>query len=184
MPDASGSLANISSRPNPFLRQILDDLPKPEMVWQTVPARDRTDGIKWVHERWKPSVYVHLEPLHGYRGARLPDGSFAVIRPTLEERIKRYQRALGIVHAFSSWEDLLPLAVHRRQVTNIGGVLEIDHPLYLLICESGDFYRPIELRHLAGRMPPRSHVRGMLLHLVVVRLKQALSLSLRGSVPD
>lgn len=182
MPDASGSLPNKSLILNPFLPEVLEALPKPEPVWHTVPARDRTDGIKWSYERWKPSVYTHLEPLHGHRGGQLPDGRFAIIRPPLVERIKRYRRALGIVYEFSAWEDLLPLAVHRRQVTNMGGVLEIDHPLYLLACKSGCFYRPVELRHLAERMPPRSNIRGMLLYLAAVRLKQVFSP--RGSVPD
>lgn len=193
MPDASGTKYALS----PYLEDILAGLPKPDTVWELVPARDREGGMRWEYVPRKPSVYKYLEPLHGYRGQILPKEQwyyvakhpgekdwprYAVERPPLAERVKRYRQALGIVYAFSAWEDLVPLVVFRRQVTNVGGILEIDHPLYLLIWLAREAYRPIEIRYFAERMPPRSNVRGMLYALAARELKRALTP--RSSIPD
>ncbi len=151
--------------------RLLQELPRPDKIWHRVPAHNRADCVKWEFAAWKPSIHALLDPLHGYRGELPGNNYFAVIRPPIVERIRRYRQALGVVHEFSAWEDLIPISVYRRQITNVGGLIEVDMPFFLLVQKALPCLRPTEVLYLAERMPPRSNVRGMLLCLAVRRLK-------------
>ena len=197
MPDASGFFyARSSQSSKPYLR-ILESLPKPAAVWHTVPANKEQQeaGFPWSHERWKPSVYKVLDALHGTRGRMLDElywyqvggekfPRYEVERPSMQERKSRFLQALGIVYAFRSWADLVPIAVYRRQVTNVGGVHEIDQPFYLLMMEAvrERYFRPKEIAYIAERMPPCSAVRRMVLGLQATAVKAHLSKVLGSEV--
>jgi hypothetical protein len=176
MPDASGfiSTRSLSVHRADFGHDVCKRLPKPLVIMHTVQAHDRKDSIKWVHERWKPSVYKPLDALHGSCGKRKRDGSIKLRELPIRERIKKYREALGIVHTFESWEDLVPLAVYRRRVTNVAGDRRIDAALLQLVerAVEAKFFRPIEIKYLADRMPSRSVIRGLLYLLAVRELKK------------
>jgi hypothetical protein len=175
MPDASGYLSRSLTYSRPKKRDdVLESLPRidpKDYIWHTVPAKEsgRKAGFKWEHVRWKPSVHRYLDQLHG--AVRLNGNSdYTCHDLPVKKRVELYRKALGIIYEFSSWEDLMPMAIYRRRVENIYGIKAIDEPLFALIekAVAAKAYGLDGINVLSDRMPPRSQIRRRLRKLAVI----------------
>lgn len=120
--------------------------------------------------RYKPSLNVVLEPLLGRQVVQkaTKEGEkdkFFCILPLPKERVRIYKLGLDIACEFGQVEDLLKLAEYRRQVTNVGGLEEIDRPYYEMMKANTKISKEV-LAKIIQRMPPRSALKAALVVLL------------------
>lgn len=138
-------------------------------VWY--PAPFTPAGKPTPMQEWRPTINAICEPLlgssqryeeKGVAGEGSKIRSIAVY-PTLDRCLRIYREALHVVRVYRKQEDLLMLAVYRRQVT-VEGDIWLDEP-FIELADTLGLSRD-SWAALAARMPKRSRIRRICLKRV------------------
>lgn len=123
-------------------------------LWYCVQGAS-TDGAPTKLYRHKPSVNHICEPLLGTSLRNEKGKIIGVKYPTLAERLKIYREGIEVVRVFKDYDDLVTLAMYRRQVTRRGGI-HIDLLFFNLACDA--HFPQTTWAMLAERMPDRAPI--------------------------
>lgn len=85
--------------------------------------------------------------------------------PRLDTRLRVYREGIELIVVFRDYEELITLAMYRRQVTRRGGI-PLDLLFFNLACEAG--FTGAQWQQLAERMPDRAPIRAACLHRAAV----------------
>lgn len=116
---------------------------------------------------YKPSIDVICEPMFG-RMVRLEGGGQVRVLPPLRGhtgRISMYLECLDIIWKFRQPNDIMRLAVYRRQVSHRAGLAVIDQPFFALVERDMRRLSKEQREDLAQRMPPDSEIQRALVSL-------------------
>jgi len=105
--------------------------------------------------RWKPTIWHVCGSLMGTSRKR-ENGSYEVKFPRIARRLAIYEEGLNLVALFRERDDLLTLAVYRRQVHPVGAI-SLD-ARFLELADSFNL-SVVEWEMLAVRMPEHSSIR-------------------------
>ncbi len=123
-------------------------------------AESTLHGIRREHDRlvrWKPTILYVCGSLMGTSRKR-ENGSYEVKFPRIARRLAIYEEGLNLVALFRERDDLLTLAVYRRQVLP-SGAISLD-TRFLELADSFDL-SSVEWEMLAVRMPEHSSIRAV-----------------------
>ena len=112
---------------------------------------------------YKPSIDIECEPLFGQM-VQTPEGRVNK-RPPLAVSARIFLRGIAIVKTFRDKNDLMRLAVYRREVTDMRGHARVDRSFYRLVEAYFPELEPAIILELSDRMPPRSQIKEQLIAL-------------------
>lgn len=104
-----------------------------------------------------PNIKIICEPLMGV-SVRTGEGWKVKYLP-VDEQIALYAKALRIIVKWNLREDLLNLALYRRQIMN-SDPIDVDDAFLVFACSVQPALRPAEWRLIMERMPEPSFIRG------------------------